>query len=162
MLAQYYLSLGVSGILCFCLSQVNVVVKWLDVSSWFFGTQASFDLSYLCYKEIRVPTQKRYFHLETLSQPLARHSSQCVVDLARQRWMHSVINWIVVGRTKLTILATIDGQFITLSVHLSVYSTMHARQSVARVHLRQLILVCLTPLWSEDRIESRYTNWTGR
>jgi len=105
---------------------------------------------------------KRYFHLETLSQPLARHSSQCVVDLARQRWMHSVINWIVVGRTKLTILATIDGQFITLSVHLSVYSTMHARQSVARVHLRQLILVCLTPLWSEDRIESRYTNWTGR
>jgi len=38
------------------------------------------------------------------------------------------MNWTVVGRTKLTTLATVDDQFITL---------LH----VARVHLQQLILV---------------------
>ena len=27
-------------------SQVGILSKWMDVSSWFFGMQASFDLSY--------------------------------------------------------------------------------------------------------------------
>ena len=44
-----------------------------------------------------------------------RRSSQRVVNEARQKQMAGVINWSV-G----LILATVDGQFITLSVHLCV------------------------------------------
>jgi len=53
----------------------------------------------------------------------------------------------VVGRTKLTILATIDAQPTSWPCCLShwattsVYSTMRVRQRVARVHLQQPVLV---------------------
>jgi len=59
----------------------------------------------------------------------------------------SVIKPTVVGRPKLTMLAAVDGrpmslvvQFIRVSVHLAVYSTCEM-QLVARLHLRQLIVV---------------------
>ena len=51
-------------------------------------------------------------------------SLQRIVNLARQRWTLSVINWTVVCRTKLTIRATIDGQFMTPSVQPCAYSIM--------------------------------------
>jgi len=41
------------------------------------------------------------------------------------RWTRSVINWTVFRWTKLTILATVDGQFITLSVYLCVQHGAH-------------------------------------
>ena len=61
----------------------------------------------------------------------------------------SVIKPTVVGQPKLTMLAAVDGrpmslvmQFITVSVHLSVYSTCEMQLVVvAQVHLRQLIVV---------------------
>jgi len=45
-------------------------------------------------------------------------SRRNVVNLARQKWTLDAIDCTVVGRTMLTVLATIDGQFITLMVHL--------------------------------------------
>jgi len=44
--------------LCLCLSQVGVLSKRLEGSSC-FGVEASFDLSYTVYKEIRVATKIR-------------------------------------------------------------------------------------------------------
>ena len=47
---------------------------------------------------------------------MARRSLQRVVNLARQRWAVSVIKWSVIEQPKLTILATVDGWFITLII----------------------------------------------
>jgi len=44
--------------LCLCLSQVGVLSKRLEGSRC-FGVEASFDLSYIVYKEIRVATKIR-------------------------------------------------------------------------------------------------------
>jgi len=39
-------------------------------------------------------------------------------------WTFNAVNWNVVGRTKFTILATVGGQLITLTVHLSTYDAL--------------------------------------
>jgi len=47
--------------------------------------------------------------------------------------------------TKLTVLTTVDGQFIILSPFMSACSTILARRRVARVRLRQLMLADFVP-----------------
>jgi len=57
--AVYVMGMCQSVCVCVCLSQVGVLLKWLDGSSWFFGMEASFDQSTLCFKEIQVSTKMR-------------------------------------------------------------------------------------------------------
>jgi len=68
------------------------------------------------------------------------HSTSFVATYCQPTWALSVENATVLGRTKLTILATVDVrptslamQFTAVSVHLSLY----ARELVALVHLQQ-------------------------
>jgi len=78
------------------------------------------------------------------SVPKFRHGTSIVGTCFCQRrystrhsWTVSATTWTVVGRNKLTKLATVDGQSITLAVRPPVYGTMHAMQHVARAHLQQ-------------------------
>ena len=55
---------SVSVCVCLCLSQVGVVLKWLDGSSWFLAWRLLSTSPTLCFEEIRICTKVRYFALE--------------------------------------------------------------------------------------------------
>jgi len=120
----------------------------MNGSSWVLAST----YATLCYKQNSDPkgTSLERVLSGTLSQTLdlansaTRRSSTSSRSKVRTL---SVIKPTVVGRPKLTMLAAVDGrpmslvvQFIRVSVHLSVYSTCEM-QLVARLHLRQLIVV---------------------
>ena len=115
-----------------------------------FGTDASFNTSYVIFEGNSAIFKNVHFPLELCRKISPRQwlyvdRRNVVINLAPQSWTLSVMNSTVAGRTKLTILATVDVrpttlamQYMTHSVHLC-YSTTHER--VAQVHLRQLVLV---------------------
>jgi len=58
--ARRYASAGTSyGPVSVCLSQVGVLLKWLDGSSWFLAWRLLSTSSTLCFKEIQVCTKIR-------------------------------------------------------------------------------------------------------
>ena len=77
---------------CLCLSQVGVLLKWLDGPSWFFGKEAFFDQPTLCYKEIQVFKNKgtSLWNLFLNSELKKFHYGVSIVEramnLARERW----------------------------------------------------------------------------
>ena len=79
--------------LCLCLSQVSVLSKWMDGSSWFLASRLLSTYPTLCYKEIQVYTKIRVFPTGTLSQTpdLENFASvyrlwKRVIDLAQEMW----------------------------------------------------------------------------
>ena len=93
--ARRYASAGISHgpvsvCLCVCLSQVGVLVKWLDGSSWFLAWRLVLTCPTLYFKEIRVSTKIRVLELF----PKLR-SSTCQLSW-RKVSAQSVINWTVV------------------------------------------------------------------
>ena len=70
---------------CVCPSQVGVLSKRLNESSWFLARELP--LTYLCYSEIQVPSKIRVLLSGTLLNfATAYRSSKRVINLARQRW----------------------------------------------------------------------------
>ena len=70
--ARRYASAGISHgpvsvCLCVCLSQVGVLVKWLDGSSWFLAWWLVLTCPTLYFKEIRVSTKIRVLSSGTFS-----------------------------------------------------------------------------------------------
>ena len=76
-----------------CLSQVGVLSKWMDRSSWFVACVLLSTYPTLCYKEIQVCTKIRVLPSATLSQTpdsgnfaSAYRLSKRIIDLAGERW----------------------------------------------------------------------------
>jgi len=67
-----------------CLSQVGVLLKWLNKSGWFLAWELSFTYPTLCYKEIRVHPKIRVLPYWNLLQTGATtyRSSKRVINLA--------------------------------------------------------------------------------
>ena len=87
------LCLSASVCLSVCLSQVGVLSKWMDGSSWFSACRLLLTSSTQYYKEIQVATKIRVLPSGTLSKTPDLHnfasayrSSKLVIDLARERW----------------------------------------------------------------------------
>jgi len=60
-----------------------------------------------------------------------RRSSRNVVNLDRRNWTLSAVNWTVVGHSiKLTILATVDGWFVTLVACLATADTCFMQMQI--------------------------------
>jgi len=103
--------------LCLCLSQVGVLSKRLDESSWFWHG-ASFHLSYTVLKGNSGISKIRVLPFGTLSQTpdlesfaLEYRLSKRDIDLAGQGGLSHVINKLVRHRsTKLTILPSSDSR----------------------------------------------------
>jgi len=89
-----------------CLSQVGVLSKRKEESSWFLSLELPSTHPILREKEIRVPSQIRVLPSGTLSQTpdlenfvSAYRSSKRVINLARRKVdVQSVIDWTVVGQ----------------------------------------------------------------
>ena len=72
--------------LCLCLSQVGVLKKLLDESSWFLAWGLLSTCPTLCFKEIQISSKIRDFSPERYSKLAAYRSSKRVVNLAREKW----------------------------------------------------------------------------
>ena len=89
--ARRYASAGTSyGPVSVCLSQVGVLSKWVDGSSWFLAHRLLSTRPTPCFKEIHLSTKIRVLPSGTLSQTpdlenfaMAYRSSKSVIDLAR-------------------------------------------------------------------------------
>ena len=86
-----------------CLSQVGILSKWKDGSSWVLACRLLSTYPALCCEEIQVSTKIMVLpsgtlsHTPDLEEILLCHIS--VVDLARDEVdAPSVINWTVVGQ----------------------------------------------------------------
>ena len=106
-----------------CVSDTSLCSIKMDrrIELGFFGRRLP--LTYLCCKENSNTCKTKILPFGTLSKnsgltnfATSRHCSQRFVNLARQKWTLSVINWTGVSRTKLTILATVDSQFVSMSI----------------------------------------------
>ena len=109
-----------------CLSQVGVLSKWMDGSSWFLACRLLLTYPTLCCNEIQVSTKMRALSSGTLSQTqdseiLLRHIDRrtCYQLSSRKVDAQSVIYWTVVifYRVMQCIRGTSHG---TVSVRLSV------------------------------------------
>jgi len=91
------------------LPEAGIASKRLGGSSWILSWSLLSNYPTLCHKEILVTHKIPAGTLpQTLNFAKARRSSQRVVNLTRQKWMLSVINWTVVLAAKLTVLAAVD------------------------------------------------------
>jgi len=97
--------------------------------------------------------QKANFHPKLCPKLWAfrfRNDTSIGATCCQLRSTECVINWTVVGRTKLTPLATVDGQFITLSVHRCLQTCdrplRHCVNLSRRQHLRNALFDALYEL----------------
>jgi len=89
--------------------EAGIASKRLGRSSSILARSLLSNYPTLCHKEILVTHKIPAGTLpQTLNFAKARRSSQRVVNLTRQKWMLSVINWTVVVAAKLTVLAAVD------------------------------------------------------
>ena len=137
---------------CSCLSQVGVLPKGLDGLTWFLTRRLHSSSPTLRYKEILLSIKSRHFRLEVSTKLRTQKISprhidrRKVLSIQLDKCGRSVRDKLDRRRsTKLTVHATFGSQFITVIVKLCV-----ARDSVARVHQRQLTLVRMQRNIPED------------
>ena len=141
-----------------------------------FGTGTSFDPSYTpCYKETRVNPKMKVPYSEILSNLCGirkylhgtSQSLQVVVDLVRRSWT-APCDQLATGRTELT-LAAVDvrptaSASLPHRASISAYVTMRVRQRVARVRLRQQLMLVWRRCCSGNESASSpvaATGWAG-
>lgn len=118
-----------------CLSQASVLLKWLGHWACFLAWRRS-----LVYPTLRCEDTSVWIFSQMLDMS---HLSRT----DKLRCALGVVNWTIISWTKLTILAAVDGQLMTLIVH---FQLQHSVHEVARIHLQQLILVPACILSSLD------------
>ena len=89
--------------LCLCLSQVGVLSKWADGSSWFLACRLLSIRPILCFKEIQVFTELKYLQ-KSQNSGLRKFyfgisiAETCSRLSSRKADAQSVINWTVLGQ----------------------------------------------------------------
>jgi len=101
---QHYASTAVWSCVCVCHKSVFYWNAWMDWAS-FLPYRLLLTYVALCYKKIPKTTKIRVLLSIAIINSgskknfiTAYRSSQCIVNLAWQRWTHSLINWTVVGQ----------------------------------------------------------------
>jgi len=134
----------------FCLYACHVIsrcsIKTTERMKLAFGTEASFDHT-VFYRNSGTTRTTALSKLCTLLRHSIYVDYRDIFSFLFDNGGHSAPRTLstVVGRTTLTVLATINVQVTTLTslslwASFSVHSTMHVMQRVVRVHLRLLII----------------------
>jgi len=142
--ARRYASAGtshgpVSVCLSVCLSQVGVLSKRLNESSWFLARELHLTYPTLCYKKIQVPSKIRVLPSGTLLQTLDlenfatayRSSKQRVINLARQGGRPERDKLVRRRSAKLTVPSSSDARPLVYHIIIELYLQ---HNSAARVN----------------------------
>jgi len=120
-----------------CLSQVGVLSKRLNESSWFLAGELRSTYPTLCYKDIHVASKISVLPLLQTLDLKFRHGisivEACYPLSSRKVDAHSVINWAVVGQLSRQYLRapTLDHCSLSHRSSGAVYSTILSRGPLA-------------------------------